>query len=306
MSERAYNMKSALPNKVLDEDGNITDLFGNPVVATSEAYRNKPSLPNKWLNPDGTYSTLTEIIAGAIDTDVFVIVDELPEEGNPKKIYLVPDDEGGFIEYHYVDGNWDPIGTVEIDLSNYWTISQVQQAIANALQASKDYADAGDATMLQSARTYTDNAIASFVPLRAFPSSVVTDQSTTAFFNSIKALNLATGSMMLGLVELTDMPTGLIQAEVRVEVYDNNVVYGVMRSADLAPYVWEANSYDYHGWEQEGQTILDQAENYSDTNFLKKNNTTAYTPSENYHPATKKYVDDAISTSVTSALNESY
>lgn len=306
MSERAYNMKSALPNKVLDEDGNITDLFGNAVTPSSEAYKNKPSLPNKWLNPDGTYSTLTEIIAGAIDTDVFVIVDELPEEGNPNKIYLVSDGEGGFIEYHYVDGNWDPIGMVTIDLSNYWTISQVQQAIANALQTAKDYADVGDAATLQSARTYTDNAIANFVPLKAFPNSVVTDQSTTAFFNSIKALNLATGSMMLGLVELTDMPVGLIQAEVRVEIYDNNVVYAVMRSADLAPYVWEANSYDYRGWEQEGQTILNQAETYSDTNFLKKNNTTAYTPTANYHPATKKYVDDTIANSVTSALGGEY
>ena len=117
MSERAYNMKSALPNKVLDEDGNTTDLFGNAVTPTSEAYKNKPSLPNKWLNPDGTYSTLTEIIAGAIDTDVFVIVDELPEEGNPKKIYLVPDGEGGFNEYHYIDGEWDPIGAIDMGVS---------------------------------------------------------------------------------------------------------------------------------------------------------------------------------------------
>ena len=28
--------------------------------------------------------------------------------------------------------------------------------------------------------------------------------------------------------------------------------------------------------------------------FLTKDNTTAYTPSKDYHPATKKYVDDAI------------
>lgn len=35
-------------------------------------------------------------------------------------------------------------------------------------------------------------------------------------------------------------------------------------------------------------------------------NTTQFTPTADYHPATKKYVDDAISTSVTSALNESY
>lgn len=295
MSEAILDTKSAIANKLLQDDGTITDITGKEVVSDDEGYNAKPALPNKFLNPDGTYSTLNEIIASMVDTSIFIIADELPATGDPQKIYLVPDGEGGFIEYHWTGDNWDPIGVVEIDLSNYPTLQDMANAIEEAALAT-----------LNSAKTYADNAIASFVPLRAFPSSVVTDQSTTVFFNSIKALNLTTGSMMLGLVELTDMPTGLIQAEVRVEVYDNNVVYGVMRSADLAPYVWEANSYDYRGWEQEGQTILDQAENYSDTNFLKKNNTTAYTPTANYHPATKKYVDDQISNNITAVLGGEY
>jgi len=163
MGKNAYDLKSALPNKVLDEDGNITDLFGKPVNPSSQAYANKVSLPNKWLNPDGTYSTLTEIIGGAIDTDVFVIVEELPETGDPKKIYLVPDDKGGFIEYHWTGSKWDPVGMVEFDLSNYWTISQVQQAIANALQASKDYADTKKTEAISSANEYTDSAIQSSI-----------------------------------------------------------------------------------------------------------------------------------------------
>ena len=119
----SYEDKRALPNKMLNEDGSITDLLGNPVVPTNEVYKKKPALPNKWLNPDGTYSTLTELIAGAIDTDIFVIVDELPTEGNPKKIYLVPDGEGGFNEYHYINGEWDPVGTIDTGVSPqvfYW------------------------------------------------------------------------------------------------------------------------------------------------------------------------------------------
>lgn len=303
----AYDLKQSIPNKVVQDDGTITDIFGKAIASQDIGYKSRRSLPNKWLQPDDTYATLQEIIAGAIDTDIFIIVEELPEVGEANKIYLVPNDEtGGFVEYSYVDNKWDPIGMVSIDLSNYWTIEQVQQAITVALNQAKAYADSGDASTLQSAQNYTDTAIANFVPLRAFPSSVVVDTSTTAFFDSIKALNLPVGSMLLGLVDLSDMPIGLMQAEVRVEVYDDNVLYAVMRSADLAPYVWEANSYDYRGWEQEGQTILNQAENYSDTNFLKKNNTTAYTPTADYHPATKKYVDDAISNSITDALGGEY
>lgn len=39
---------------------------------------------------------------------------------------------------------------------------------------------------------------------------------------------------------------------------------------------------------------------------LAVDNTTSYTPTSNYHPATKKYVDDAIATAITDALGGSY
>lgn len=148
MGKNAYDLKSALPNKVLDEDGNVTDLFGKPVNPSSQIYVNKPSLPNKWLNPDGTYSTLTEIMGGAIDTNIFVTVEELPETGDPKKIYLVPDKTGKFIEYHWTGDKWDPIGMVEFNLSDYSTTQEMMNAIeASALQT------------LNEAKKYTDDQI---------------------------------------------------------------------------------------------------------------------------------------------------
>ena len=41
-------------------------------------------------------------------------------------------------------------------------------------------------------------------------------------------------------------------------------------------------------------------------NFLAKNNTTSYTPTSDYNPATKKYVDDAITSAITTSLEASY
>lgn len=41
-------------------------------------------------------------------------------------------------------------------------------------------------------------------------------------------------------------------------------------------------------------------------NTVYKTNTTAFTPTSDYHPATKKYVDDSIKTSITSALDGDY
>lgn len=139
------NSKKGLPNKLLQSDGTVTDMAGNVVINPDEAWDSKPALPNKWLNPDGTYSTLNEIIASMVDTSIYVIVDELPQEGNPQKIYLVPDGKGGFVEYHWIGTKWDPIGMIEFDLSNYSTTQEMMNAIdASALltlNAAKGYAD---------------------------------------------------------------------------------------------------------------------------------------------------------------------
>ena len=141
MDDLSYTLKSALPNKMVDEDGDITDLFGNKISSMDDTYAKKSALPNKWINADGSYSTLQELLAGGIDTDIFVIVSELPSEGNPKKIYLVPDGKGGFTEYHYKNGKWDPVGMISIDLSNYSTTDQMNAAILVALNTAKKYTD---------------------------------------------------------------------------------------------------------------------------------------------------------------------
>lgn len=155
--------KKGLPNKLLQADGTTTDMLGNVVVNPDEAWNSKPALPNKWLNPDGTYSTLNEIIASMVDTSIYVIVDELPQEGNPQKIYLVPDGKGGFVEYHWTGTKWDPIGAVEIDLSNYSTTQEMMNAIEAAgvltLESAKAYADEVETSAVSTANQYTDSAI---------------------------------------------------------------------------------------------------------------------------------------------------
>lgn len=152
--------KKGLPNKLLQADGTTTDMLGNVVVNPDEAWDSKPALPNKWLNPDGTYSTLNEIIASMVDTSIYVIVDELPSEGNPQKIYLVPDGKGGFVEYHWTGTKWDPIGMVEFDISKYSTTQEMMNAIEAAgvltLNSAKTYAEGQASTAEQNAKDYAD------------------------------------------------------------------------------------------------------------------------------------------------------
>ena len=50
----------------------------------------------------------------------------------------------------------------------------------------------------------------------------------------------------------------------------------------------------------------DKHEFISTETGLTKTNTTSYTPTSDYNPATKKYVDDAITTAITTSLEGSY
>jgi hypothetical protein len=64
MGDDSYNLSKAIPNKVLQEDGSITDFAGNPVTSTSKAFDLAKAIPNKVLMPDGTYLKLTDLMGG--------------------------------------------------------------------------------------------------------------------------------------------------------------------------------------------------------------------------------------------------
>ena len=193
--ENSLSRKRAIPNKLLQEDGTVTDLMGNQVVNSTEIYNKKPALPNKFLNPDGSYSTLSEILGKVIDTTLFIVVDTLPEIGNPNKIYLVPNDTGSFDEYFWNSKNqWDKIGALNVPMQSF----------------------------------------------ENYP-SLVTNKTTNEFFESVKALNLPTGTLLLGGTTLTDISNvapGMGNEEMKVEIYPNNIIRGIMTSTNVSPYEW--------------------------------------------------------------------
>lgn len=74
---------------------------------------------------------LKDLYARVNDLEVKIVkVDELPEEGEFGTIYLLPveDPEEGnyFEEYIYFDGEWELIGTTQIDLSGYVDLTSAQ------------------------------------------------------------------------------------------------------------------------------------------------------------------------------------
>lgn len=128
-----YELSKALPNKLLNADGSVTDFQGNIISPANEinaeVYKNSKSIANKFMTESGDTKTYAEI-----SLDIFIVVDTLPEEGEKNKIYLVPGQNGMFDEYFWNENSkWDKIGEVNIDLSNYPTFNQMNSAIDAAI-----------------------------------------------------------------------------------------------------------------------------------------------------------------------------
>lgn len=128
-----YELSKALPNKLLNADGSITDFQGNIISpankVNAEVYKNSKAIANKFVTESGDTKTYAEI-----SLDMFIVVDTLPEKGEKNRIYLVPGENGMFDEYFWNEnGKWDKIGEVSIDLTNYPTFDQMNAAIDDAV-----------------------------------------------------------------------------------------------------------------------------------------------------------------------------
>ena len=128
-----YELSKALPNKLLNADGSITDFQGNIISPANEinaeVYKNSKAIANKFVTESGDTKTYAEI-----SLDIFIVVDTLPEKGEKNRIYLVPGENGMFDEYFWNENSkWDKIGEVSIDLTNYPTFDQMNSAIDTAI-----------------------------------------------------------------------------------------------------------------------------------------------------------------------------
>ena len=72
-----------------------------------------------------------------------------------------------------------------------------------------------------------------------------------------------------------------------------DTIYMVPKTTAVSNNVYDEYMYINNAWELIGTTEVDLS------NYLAKDNSTSYTPSGNYNPATKKYVDDKIGGSIT-------
>lgn len=221
----------------------------------------------------------TDALINAIDTGEFVIVDELPESGDPKNIYLVPKTTG-YVEWLYINGAWEEIGDTDIDLSDYYTMEQVDQlldgypttsAMEARLDEKQDVLEAGanisiedntisavgvaTSTELAAVDTKADNAL-SVAQGKQDPVSSGTNIDITN--NVISAPNVYSKTEVNEIIDAIE--TGEVQIVQELpESGANKVIYFLPRSGGG----YTEWMYINDGWEEIGDTDIDLSDYYT-------------------------------------------
>ena len=185
------------------------------------------SIPNKLLQKDGT---ITDLVGNTIDSST-ELYDSRPALPN---------------KFLNSDGSYSTLDEIlgkVIDTD----IFIVVDTLPKTGEANKIYLVPNDIGSFDeyfwNSKNQWDKIGALNVPMQAFSNypTLVTNGTTDEFFQSVKALNLPTGTLLLGgttLTDVSDVAPGMYNEEMKVEIYPNNIIRGIMSSTNISPYEW--------------------------------------------------------------------
>ena len=254
--------------------------------------------------------------AGTVQVEA---VDVLPTEDIKENvIYLVPNGSSGnnfYDECMFINGKWETIGTTEIDLSAYVTKEELEEALADKITvdvltayATKKYVD--DALDNVYTKEEVDGKLELIVnfPLRSLKNKVYAKEEVLGWFG------VTTDAELKGYIAGQN-PIYIkygISLSYNPHYYKFPVDYIAYESANQIKMVFngldtlndKVSKYEII-MNLDGTIIEGSNSNVSMTlthiepeelleSYLSKDNETEYTPTSNYNPATKKYVDDTV------------
>ena len=231
------------------------------------------------------------------------VVTELPDTGEPNVVYLVPKQSGQtgdlFDEYLYINNAWEHIGSANIDLSNYYTKSEVDNHINEiTFILTLDFVYSTNAQLVDATNT---QAASKFI--NDIYNYTTSNNTNSAFDVKIRNKQGHQGELQIsGWKVYGDFSTQKTSYEID-GLYVRNYLYGLNNlnsTVQVTPMkvvidgTWSNNVFTCTKVTfLENQSGAFKPENFAKvSDVLKKNNTTAYTPTGDYNPATKKYVDD--------------
>lgn len=115
--------ESSFDNKL----DNLEDSFDSKL----ENYYTKEETFSAQEIQDEISSYVDTAIGGITSFDAEIVI-ELPPVGTKGTIYLKKDssDDEGYVEYLYISGSWEVIGSTDIDIENYYTKNEVNEILS--------------------------------------------------------------------------------------------------------------------------------------------------------------------------------
>lgn len=193
--------------------------------------------PTADTNP-ATKKYVDDAISGVTQFE-FQVVDELPEAGEKGVIYLVAHTHGegdSYDEYIWVNGAFEKIGNTDIDLSNYSTTTQMNAAIAAAINALDYTSTGGAASKTISSVVQTDGKITvTFVDIAIAASQVTSGTLADARIPAL-AISKITGlqDALDSKLEATDLTPYAKTADLGDLAFKDTITHDLVTDFDTA------------------------------------------------------------------------
>ncbi len=149
-NQNIVNLQTVIDNKDADtlqeakEYADEKDAYKLDKIWTDLTNQTTSFLTDKFVLNRGNSvykTTLATMLSNVVVTEIFVVVQELPENGQINKIYLVPNQESEvqniYDEFIWVfdedaeEYDWEKIGSVGVDLSNYFNKTEINSMLDN-------------------------------------------------------------------------------------------------------------------------------------------------------------------------------
>ena len=228
------------------------------------------------------------------------IVDSLPTSNiKTNTIYMIlgenGNDENVYEEWLYINNAWEQIGSTGMDLSQIYTKEEIDEKLDYVNYENKDipiyhiYGAATTSTVLDTVSKTSDLG----VKITETMQQIYDDRSNHSraciiWHNTHVQASKATYSMKL-YVDAYNLSTTTIPVNLESVSYTFNIMPATISNGVVS---W-SNSYN---------ATISSENIINSSSVLTKTNTTSYTPSKDYHPATKKYVDDVSLDAINNAL----
>lgn len=225
------------------------------------------------------------------------VVQELPEVGTEHIIYLVPNNESGnniYEEWVFVQSKWEMIGTTEVDLSNYYTKEEIDNLLSQNSE-SEIVIYTGLSLYFPNQSTYSYKIGTISADIRTEIANIVNSyyigggnftKPITFDFNGVrlKPIYRGQGTASGGKTTVSFKLELTASSTSDPNKYD-------LATVEIA-FCFEGSQGSFTPYYSSSLYYWGVTACY--INYLSKSNTYAYTPSSDYNPATKKYVDDKV------------